>query len=150
MSKQNFVQVIDGSERCLNGHPIVQAVWDGTPWLCADGTCEYSIKNVEPKPPNTTPLNEEDRLGEQLLLKKILLIDTVNNILGEVDGVPDRNAFVLLGTPAELIRQMSELIQTLEKKARKEERSLAMMYLHDTNRQDDYKRKIAQLEKGSE
>jgi len=59
MSKQNFVQVIDGSERCLNGHPIVQAVWDGTPWLCADGTCEYSIKNVEPKPPNTTPLNEE-------------------------------------------------------------------------------------------
>ena len=62
-------------------------------------------------PPNTTPLNEEDRLGEQLLLKKILLIDTVNNILGEVDGVPDRNAFVLLGTPAELIRQIKNYLR---------------------------------------
>lgn len=47
-------------------------------------------------------------------------------------------------------QELTNLIQTLEKKARKEERSLAMMALHDTNRLDDYKRKIAQLEKGSE
>jgi len=92
MSKQNFVQVIDGSERCLNGHPIVQAVWDGTPWLCADGTCEYSIKNVEPKPPNTTPLNEElDRLHQKYLNR-------------EIDG----NQYK---------QELTNLIQTLEKKA---------------------------------
>lgn len=47
---------------------------------------------------------------DEILLDKIMLIDTVNNILGEVEGVPDRNAFVLLGTPAELIQAIKDLI----------------------------------------
>lgn len=55
----NFMQVIEGSERCLNGHPIVQKVYDGSPWLCADVSCPFSVNNVQPKPPTDTELDRQ-------------------------------------------------------------------------------------------
>jgi hypothetical protein len=38
---------------------------------------------------------------------------------------------------------MIQLIQALLLQSRIEERSLALMYLHGTNREEDYKRKLA-------
>ena len=94
-------------------------------------------------PPNTTPLNEEDRLGE--ILKPLSDNGYHNN---SEDST--RSTCYDCKRIETAKQELTNLIQTLEKKARKEERSLAMMALHDTNRLDDYKRKIAQLEKGSE
>lgn len=103
-------------------------------------------------PPNTTPLNEEDRLGEikKIILESGVLDEHDKNVGGDLYSSKGNQELTADALAQYIAPNITKLIQTLEKKARKEERSLAMMYLHDTNRQDDYKRKIAQLEKGSE
>lgn len=42
MSQANYMQVIEGSERCLNGHPVVEKTTDNTPWKCAEKGCKYA------------------------------------------------------------------------------------------------------------
>lgn len=62
-------------------------------------------------PPNTDPLEAKI---EQTFLDRILLIDTEKNILG---GESDRNAFVLLGTPKEMMDELLTLLQQEKKEA---------------------------------
>lgn len=40
--KANYMQQIPGSERCLNGHRVVETPMDGTPWKCSEDGCEYA------------------------------------------------------------------------------------------------------------
>ncbi len=51
-NRAGFLQVIPGSETCINGHRIVFMTNDGTPWLCDYDLCEfyygkskYALKN---------------------------------------------------------------------------------------------------------
>lgn len=39
--RANYVHVIEGSERCLNGHRITKKNTDGSPWNCVEPTCKY-------------------------------------------------------------------------------------------------------------
>lgn len=62
-------------------------------------------------PPNPDPLEAKI---EKPFLDRILLIDTEKNILG---GESDRNAFVLLGTPKEMMDELLTLLQQEKKEA---------------------------------
>lgn len=54
----NFMQVVPGSETCLNGHKIVAKTTDNTPWKCGEPTCEYY---------QSTPLDDIDDEIRQIL-----------------------------------------------------------------------------------
>lgn len=44
--KTNFMQVIENSERCLNGHPVTVKLMNGMPWRCGEPSCEYYAGEV--------------------------------------------------------------------------------------------------------
>lgn len=64
MTDNNYMQVIEGSERCLNGHPITVKTPDGTPWKCGKGEpdpCYYWDEATLNRQTTTSELGELPR-----------------------------------------------------------------------------------------
>lgn len=59
-SEANYVQPVIGSDRCFNGHPVVQKCTDGKPWNCGMTGCEYNRKS------NPTPSDEQGTFEDVL------------------------------------------------------------------------------------
>lgn len=88
------MQVIKGSETCLNRHPIIKKTTDGTPWPCDESSCEY-YGGIAPAP--------SSREGELDDIFKKLDKRIVNGITISIatDGVFDTDD-VLPKTKAEI------------------------------------------------
>lgn len=70
---------------------------------------------------------------KRIFLDRILLIDTVNSIIGVAHGVDDRNAFVLLGTPSDVIKELNTLIADKVAEARIDELNVFEAQLHNNH-----------------
>ena len=77
----------------------------------------------------------EDKIDEMLLVYENTLA-----VAMQIDGNATR-----LKALKKCREQAKAAIQNLLLEARKEERSLALMYLHGTNKKEDYKRKLGSL-----
>jgi hypothetical protein len=78
-------------------------------------------------------------------------IDNIHKVLfklrttHEVEHNDNQWSTEFVYTLEEAEAELDKLISDQVAKARKEERSLALMYLHDTNREQDYLRKLNTL-----
>lgn len=84
-------------------------------------------------PPNTTPLNEEDRLGEikKIILESGVLDEHDKNVGGDLYSSKGNQELTADALAQYIAPNITKLIQTLEKKARDEENSRCVEIMKD-------------------
>lgn len=102
--RTNYMQVIEGSETCLNGHsPIVERPMDGTPWKCAHKSCKYAAPTT-----TTKQSNEIDSIINSLADDVEVIRHTISTKL----RTPAEGFALIADLKAQAIAQLNLLLQT--------------------------------------